>query len=164
LSVLEQIVELLKGHRIEFNETEHAPTLTSEDSSRERGDDLASGAKAIVYKIQDEFKLFVFPADQKMDTKKIKAYFKEQGLRVKKTRFATPEELDSMTGLVPGSVPPFGQPILNLSLCVDPSLGSNEWINFNAGSLTHSIRMSYEDYIRISGATIFDFIQNQEQE
>lgn len=164
MSVFKKIVELLNSRGINFKSKEHAPTHTSEDSARERGDDLASGAKAIVYKIQDQFKLFVFPADQRMDPKMVKAYFKHHGHRVKKTRFATAEELMEMTGLVPGSVPPFGSPILDLELFVDPSLSQNEFINFNAGSLTQSIRMNYEDYIKVSGAIVFKFIKNEEQE
>ncbi len=162
MSVFDKIVEFLNDHGVNFGTKEHAPTLTSEDSARERGDDLASGAKAIVYKVQDVFKIFVLPANQRLNPKMVKNYFRHHGHRVKKTRFATAEELMEMTGLVPGSVPPFGHPILDLELYVDPSLSKSEIINFNAGSLTQSISMSYVDYIKISGAIEFDFVKDSE--
>ena len=79
------------------------------------------------------------------------------GRRIKKSRFATHEELLELTGLVPGSVPPFGSPILPFELFVDPSLEAQERISFNAGSLTNSIQMSLKDYLLVAKAHIFEF-------
>ena len=151
------ITDFLDLKNIPYIHKEHAPTLTSEDSARIRGDKLSQGAKAILYKIEKAYYLFVMAADRKMDTKKIKVYFKKQGRKAKKTRFATPDELLEMTGLVPGSVPPFGQPILDFELFVDPSLTENEQISFNAGSLTNSLSIQVSDYLKVSGAVIFEF-------
>lgn len=154
---LQQIIELLDRRSITYHLQNHAPTKTSVDSARERGEELSNGAKAIVYKIQDAFYLFVLAADQKLDPRKIKTYFKEKGLRAKKTRFATTRELEIMTGLVPGSIPPFGQPILPFDLYVDPTLLSNTRISFNAGSLEHSITMNLQDYLSVANPQIFSF-------
>jgi len=70
--------------------------------------------------------------------------------------------LKSLTGLVPGAVPPFGRPILErpileLDLYVDRSILENERIAFNAGSLTDSIIMNTKDYIMIANPQIFHF-------
>ena len=157
--VFNEIIALLDKHNLEYEHIHHEATPTSEDSARVRGDSLSSGAKAIVYKVQDAYSLFVFAADRRMDPKLIKAHFKEKGLRVKKTRFAKPEELLSLTGLVPGSVPPFGRPIMALDLYLDPSLQENEYISFNAGSLTDSIRMKYSDYQKVAEPFVFNFTQ-----
>lgn len=154
---------MLEEHEISFEELEHEATPTSEDSARVRGDKLSMGAKAIVYKIQDHFALFVFAANEQLNPKLIKAYFKEKGMRVKKTRFARADELFDLTGLVPGSVPPIGKPILELDLYVDPSLLVNEEISFNAGSLTNSIRMKLSDYQHVAKPEIFSFIKAKEE-
>ena len=87
-----------------------------------------------------------------MDSARIKAHFK-----AKKLRFASAEELLDLTGLVPGSVPPFGTPLLPFTLFVDRSIRQNERIAFNAGSLTDSIVMDVEDYLKIASPTVFDF-------
>ena len=50
---------------------------------------------------------------------------------------------------MPGSVPPFGQPILPFPLYVDPRFSRIERIAFNAGSLTDSIVMATDDYRRL---------------
>lgn len=62
-----------------------------------------------------------------------------------------------MTNLVPGSVPPFGSPILPFDLFVDNSIVQNEKIAFNAGSLTDSIIMEVKDYLVVALPNVFDF-------
>ena len=96
--------------------------------------------------------LFVLSAARKIDSQKIKARF-----GTKRLRFATPEELLELTGLVPGSVPPFGRPILPFDLYLDSSVTKNEKIAFNAGSLTTSIIMNCRDYLDLVSTEVFDF-------
>jgi Ala-tRNA(Pro) deacylase len=58
---------------------------------------------------------------------------------------------------VPGSVPPFGRPLLPFPLYADPSVFANERIAFNAGSLTDSIVMPVGDYRRLAAPEVFEF-------
>ena len=153
----QRICALLQSQNLRFEEIHHIATPTSIDSAKIRGDDLSQGAKAILYKVQDGFSLFVFAADKRMNPKLIKDHFKSRGKKAKKTRFASNEELKDLTGLVPGSVPPFGRPILDFDLYIDPSLLENEIIAFNAGSITDSIKMSLSDYIDVSRGEVFTF-------
>jgi prolyl-tRNA editing enzyme YbaK/EbsC (Cys-tRNA(Pro) deacylase) len=74
-------------------------------------------------------------------------------------RFATPEELLELTGLVPGSVPPFGPPILPFELFVDAAIRDNPRIAFNAGSLTDSIILPVPEYLAIAKPRVFEFSQ-----
>lgn len=151
-SCLDRIRSFLKSQAIPFREAHHSPTHTSEESAKARGEDIALGGKAILMKVEEEFKLFVLSAARKIDSSKIKSRF-----GAKRIRFATPEELYNLTGLVPGSVPPFGRPILPFDLYVDTSITANEKIAFNAGSLTTSIIMSSRDYLTLAPPEIFDF-------
>jgi len=142
----------LTAEGVAFREVHHEPTRTSEESARARGEELRVGGKALLIKVDDNFRLFVLSADRKLDSAAIKQRF-----GAKKTRFATPQELSELTGLVPGSVPPFGPPILPFPLFVDPSVFENDRIAFNAGSLTDSIVMPMADYRRLAGAEVFRF-------
>ncbi|CAF1382333.1 unnamed protein product [Adineta steineri] len=151
-NVFNSITTYLKENDISFRSIQHEPTYTSEQSAQIRGEDLSIGGKALVMKIDDKFHLFVLSASKKCDSKKIKEY-----LKTKKIRFATNEELMNLTGLVPGSVPPFGQPILPFELHVDESIVQNEKIAFNAGDLTQSIIMLVKDYLNVTKAHIFLF-------
>jgi len=150
--VFNSLSTYLNDNGISFRSVQHEPTYTSEQSAQARGEDLSIGGKALVMKIEDKFHLFVLSASKKCDSKKIKEYFK-----TKKIRFATSEELMSLTGLVPGSVPPFGQPILPFELHVDDSIIKNEKIAFNAGDLSRSIVMLVRDYLNITKADVFLF-------
>jgi Ala-tRNA(Pro) deacylase len=150
--VLEAVRDFLRSSGAAFVEKQHEPTFTSEESARARGESLSIGAKALVIKSDQVYRLFVLPADRKADSQAIRRH-----LSAKKTRFATAEELAELTGLVPGSVPPFGPPVLPLELFADPALTDNEKIAFNAGSLTTSIIMASADYRRVAGATWLTF-------
>jgi Ala-tRNA(Pro) deacylase len=150
--LLDQIRAWLHAESVPFREVHHEPTRTSEDSARARGEQLRVGGKALLIKVDETFRLFILSADRKLDSAAIKHHFDSR-----KTRFATPEELLELTGLVPGSVPPFGEPILPFPLYADPSVFENERVAFNAGSLTDSIIMPISDYRRLAKPEIFKF-------
>ena len=138
-----RIVTHLDALHLEYRELEHEPTPTSEDSARARGEPLWTGAKAIVLKAGDRFALCVFRATRRLDSGALK-----RALGSKRVRFATAAELLELTGLVPGSVPPFGEPVLPLPLYLDASVADGERVAFNAGALTRSIVMPTEAYLR----------------
>ena len=150
--MFERIKEWLGSTLIEFKEVHHTETKTSEEAAKARGEDISIGGKAIVLKVGDTFKIFVLSAAKKLDSSAIRSHF-----NTKKTRFASRDELLKLTGLEPGSVPPFGKPMIDLDLYVDSSIVGNEKIAFNAGSLTDSIIMSTKDYLELSKPTIFNF-------
>lgn len=150
--VLDRILELLNQHGVGFLRVDHEPTPTSELAAEVRGEPLKIGGKALLLKCDQEHRLFVLPADRKLNSRAIK-----KGLGVKKIRFATADELLALTGLIPGSVPPFGNPILPFDLYVDSGIKENERIAFNAGSLTTSLIMNVSDYLEIAGPGCFDF-------
>ncbi len=153
LPVLDHIRLLLSESDASFREVHHQPTPTSEDSAKARGEDLSTGGKALLMKAGNEFRLFVLPADLRANSGAIR-----KRLGLKKMRFATSDELMELTGLVPGSVPPFGKPILPFDLYVEQRIRDNERIAFNAGSLTDSIIMPVADYLRLAEpADIFEF-------
>jgi len=144
-SILDNILALLDDHGIACRRLHHRPTYTSADAARVRGEFLHIGGKALLLKADDRFVLVVISAALRLDSAALR---RELGIR--RSRFATPAELADLTGLVPGSVPPFGRPILPLTLYVDRSVLANDRIAFNAASLTDSIIMSVEDYRRIA--------------
>lgn len=148
----EAIRKFLDQENVNYRTLRHEPTPTSLDSAQARGEDLAIGGKALVVKYDSTFGLFVLSAADRLNSKAIKAFF-----GAKKTRFATAAELEELTGLVPGAVPPFGRPILPLDLYLDKAFTRNDRIAFNAGSLTDSIIMATDDYLRVARPVIFSF-------
>ena len=150
--VQNDIRHMLKSAEIVYRALHHEPTHTSEQSAAARGESIEIGGKALLIKVGEEFRLFVLSAALRLDSAAIRKRF-----GIKRARFATADELLDMTGLVPGSVPPFGRPILPFDLFADESVLRNDRIAFNAGSLTDSIIMSVEDYVRIARPEVFRF-------
>lgn len=156
MSTYNKIIQLLQG--IDIKVINHPPTHTSQESALARGESINIGGKALVMKTGDNFGIFVLSAARTIDSRKLKDYFK-----VRRIRFATKEELDALTGLPSGAVPPFGRPVFDLNLYADNSILENEFIAFNAGSLTTSIKMKVEDYIKIVNPVVFSFsVKTQE--
>jgi len=151
--ILDNIRNHLNAAGIDFREVQHQPTRTSEESAAARGEELRVGAKALLLRTDGVFQLFVLAADRKLDSAAVR---RQLGLR--KTRFARIEELESLVGLVPGAVPPFGEPILPFNLYADEALGmETDKVAFNAGSLTHSIIMAASDWDSIARPKRFRF-------
>jgi Ala-tRNA(Pro) deacylase len=140
-SVFERIETWLEKEGVPFTVLRHEPVFTSEQAAAIRGTSLASGAKALVVRAGEKFVLIVLPADRKLDSKKARDFF-----GVKSIRFANKEEVVELTGLQPGSIPPFGS-LFNLPTYCDPALAENPSINFNAGDHSISVQMSYADYV-----------------
>jgi Ala-tRNA(Pro) deacylase len=152
-SVLSRLQELLAARQVAFEVSRHEAVFTSEEAAAVRGTSLASGAKALVCRADERFVMFVLPADRRLASKQVRA---SAGIR--SLRFATREEVLEVTGLTPGSIPPFGS-LFGLSTYCDRRLGENERINFNAGDHTVSISLSYADYVRAEGPEVGDFAE-----
>jgi Ala-tRNA(Pro) deacylase len=150
-SVFDRVEELLRRHGVSFEVLRHDPVYTSQQAADIRGTPLASGAKALVCKGDDQFVLFVLPADLKLDSKAVR---RARGW--KKLRFADAQEVAKLTGLEPGAIPPFGS-LFGLPTLCDVRLGDNQTINFNAGDHRVSVSMSYADYIRAESPELGDF-------
>ena len=149
--ILKRIVDLLERHQVTFEQCSHEAVYTSADTARVRGEPLHSGAKALVVKTESRFVLLVLPGDCKLDSKASKKLTGSKSLR-----FAAREEVAELTGLEPGSIPPFGS-LFGLPTFCDTGLADCEQINFNAGAHTESIRMRYQDYLHVESPTVGEF-------
>ena len=155
MTVLDRVQALLRAHQASFSLSSHPPVYTSAQAAEVRGEELKTGAKALIVKADDQFVMLVLPGDRKLDNKRIKTK-----LGCKSFRFATREEVEGLTGLRIGSIPPFGSLLGTTTYC-DRALGDNQRINFNAGSHTESINMGYMDYIKVEKPTLADFSKHQ---
>lgn len=145
--VTKQITDLLKKNNCWFETFEHEPVQTSEEAAKVRtGYTLSQGAKAIIVRVkisnsEKKFVMLVMPGDKRFDNGKVKTIF-----GAKDIRFATVEEVVSLTGGVQtGGVPPFGN-LFGLEVFADCKLFENEKIVFNAGDRRFSVAMRVENY------------------
>ena len=141
VSVFDRVSEHLSASHVSFTVLRHEPVFTSEEAARVRGTSLASGAKALICKCDDRYLMFVMPADRRLASKKVRT-----ALQIRSLRFATADEVLELTGLKPGSIPPFGS-LFGLPTYCDNGLQDQPQINFNAGDHAISVGMSSQDYV-----------------
>jgi Ala-tRNA(Pro) deacylase len=149
--VHQKLIARLQEAGVSFEVTRHEPVYTSAQAAAVRGADLHSGAKALIIKAGDRFVMIVLPADLSLDSKATK-----KALGCKSIRFATKDEVLSLTGLEPGSIPPFGS-LFNLPSYCDTRLADNQHINFNAAAHTLSVSMLYANYLATENPSLDTF-------
>ena len=147
-SVLSRLENILGQHNVNFDVLRHQPVYTSKEAAAVRGTSLASGAKALICKASGDFVMFVMPADRRLASKLVRQQFQLRSLR-----FASREEVQQLTGLAPGAIPPFGS-LFNMSTYCDELLAEQGQINFNAGDHAVSISMAYSDFIDVEKPTL----------
>lgn len=152
-SVFEQIERRFTEAGVSFDVLRHEPVFTSTEAAAVRGTTLASGAKALVCKADEQFVMIVLPADRKLASKQVR---QSQGW--KSLRFADREEVARLTGLEPGSIPPLGS-LFELPTYCDVRLGENPRINFNAGDHAISISIDYAAYAAVEKPMLGTFAE-----
>lgn len=112
---------------------------------------IPEGAKAVILKGKKtgNFYHFVVPENRRLEQKKTQALIGER------FSFASVEDLLKATDCVPGAVPPFGSAV-GLKTFADHRLQETEFLVFNSGTRTGSIKMRSADYFRLEQPNIVD--------
>lgn len=153
-----KISKLLTENNLWFETFKHEEVRTSNDAAKVRtGYSLKQGAKALIVRIKSngerKFVMLVIPGDARFDKKKT-----QDALNSKDIRFATEEEVLTVTeGVKIGGIPPFGN-LFGIAVIVDPSIFENEKIIFNAGDRSFSIAMYSGDYKRLINPVVKEII------
>ena len=151
MTAFSKLKSFLDENNVSYEYKEHEPVRTSEEAAAARGDDIRIGAKAIVLKADDKFVMCVLSAAKKINSKELKKI-----LGIKSLRFATSDEVMEKTNCELGGVPPFGN-IFELDLLVDKSITANEFMAFNAGERTKSLKIKTKDYLELLKPKIEEF-------
>jgi prolyl-tRNA editing enzyme YbaK/EbsC (Cys-tRNA(Pro) deacylase) len=151
MKVFTEIKNFLDENKIDYEFKEHEEVLTSEEAAKVRGEDIKIGAKAMILKCDERFVMFVLSAAKKIDSKKVKKILDCESLR-----FATPDEVMIITNCLPGGVPPFAN-IFKIDLLVDKTIVDNEFMAFNAGERTKSLKIKTKDYFLLLKPRVEEF-------
>lgn len=134
----------------EYDVLRHEPVETCEQAAAVRGTPLGSGSKALLCKGDGGFVLCVLPADRPLRGNAVRRLFKWR-----KLRFANADELDALTGLLPGSVPPFGS-LFELPTVADAAVARLERMNFNAGDRGISLSLDPAHWLAVERPQLAD--------
>ncbi len=152
MEIYENILRILRELNISYEQIDHPPVRTCENSMKYRKEHgwEGVGSKNIIFHAKERFYLVVTTSEKEVKARRFK---KEFG--TKNIRFATPEEVKEVTGCEIGAIPPFGYKNKDLPIYVDEEIFGNEYFMFNPAIHTKSIRIRSEDLLRI-----YKFIEN----
>jgi prolyl-tRNA editing enzyme YbaK/EbsC (Cys-tRNA(Pro) deacylase) len=151
--VWERVQALLRAEGVAARELEHTGVRTADEAAAQRGTPIEIGGKAILLRPGEAgFVVCALSAATELDSKLVR-----RALGVRRLRFATTDELLALTGLVPGTVPPFGEPVLPFPLYVDTFLTMQPQIAFTAGRGDRSLLLAMPDYLRLARPRVLSF-------
>jgi prolyl-tRNA editing enzyme YbaK/EbsC (Cys-tRNA(Pro) deacylase) len=172
-SLCEKIKDMLDKAGVKYSFFEHeesGPSNLSKEIRAKHGFPDAVGAKALVLVVtfrkdnldennsEKKNVLVVLPGHSQLDKKKLKNILPN----MKEFRFATKEELLDLTGLVPGSVPPFGKPILPVDFFVLDKIFQDTnkipEVGFNCARLDASVVMLTSEYLKVVKPDFLEFV------
>jgi len=153
MTLYQKIHDFLENNKIDFNESHHEAVFTSEQAAAARGNPLEEGAKALIFWADNEPIQIVINANKKVDKDIFKTLF-----GYSKLKMVSAEEVEQIASVKPGAVPPFGILFENpIKVYANQELLKNEFIEFNAGDHSVSIRMKTNDWVKIVKPTIGEY-------
>ncbi len=152
--VFKEIITLLDSHGVDYDTVKHEKAITSMDTVQATGFDIQHGAKSILFKTRDGFKLVIVRGDNRADFKKLRNHY-----GTNKIRMATPEEVLEVMRVEVGACYPFGQ-IAGVDMIVDHTLAEVERMHFSPGTHFDHINMKYDDYAEVVKPKLIDVVLN----
>jgi prolyl-tRNA editing enzyme YbaK/EbsC (Cys-tRNA(Pro) deacylase) len=153
----DKVRTVLEAHGLRAAEFEAGSTATSVLAAQQLGVAVGQIAKSLLFMGKDG-KLFmvIAPGDRRLSSGKLKSVM---GV---KSRMASAEEALAATGFGPGGVCPFGIDG-TIRIFVDASLSQYETIYPAAGTDSSGIPMTFDQLVSITGGTVGDFLNNEEE-
>lgn len=152
MSVSTTLKSYLDKNKIPYETLTHEEVYTSQETAEKQDVPGQNFAKCVVINWYGKYALAVLPSTHRVNLEKL-----SQEMGGKEMKLATEDEFGK---LFPdcdlGAMPPMGQ-IYDMPVWVDKLLAKDEWIVFNAGSHTDTIRMKFDDFKKWSKPKILSF-------
>lgn len=147
MAIAQKLLDYLQEHCVTYSHAKHRAAGTSNDLSISR-----NAAKTIVFRSKDELVMLVLNEGRIVDMEAIKKILGCDELTV------VPEkELSDRFGPCdPTAIPPFGT-LFQIPIYCDRTLAQQPEIEFRAGTVKDTIRMSLSEFVQIEAPTMADF-------
>jgi len=150
--VEEKILSALKVHGIEYEVFEHDPVYTCPQMANFLKTDEAHIAKSMIVKKNDgTYLLAVLPGDRKIDLHRL-----GQVTKAAPVTLAPKKEAEEIAQCSVGCVYPLGN-IIKLETLFDSAILRQEFVYFNPGSHTKSVKISTQALTKLANPTVAEF-------
>lgn len=142
----EKVRSFLKARGMEDRITTHKETIdTVEHAAEQIGCTEAEIAKTLSFLVDGKAVIVVMAGDTRVNSSKFKAQFHE------KPHMVPRDDVERLTGDVPGGVCPFAIPE-GVPIWLDISLKRFQWVHPAGGDTFTSVKISPEELEKVSGA------------
>jgi Cys-tRNA(Pro) deacylase len=151
----EEIIGFLKQQGITYELREHEPVYTAPQMAQYLGTSEQRIAKSMVLKKSDGgYVLAVLPGKLRIDFSRFASV-----LGVEKVSLAPIPEAERIARCSVGSVHPFGN-LVDLKTYFDKHILSLDFVYFNPGDHTKSIKINTDDLVRLVTPTVTEFARS----
>jgi Ala-tRNA(Pro) deacylase len=155
MSVSRKLEEYLDMAGVPYEHHVHPTTFTATQTAACMHIPAEEMAKTVIVKADGRLLLAVMAADQKLDVPHLQFMTRAANIDL-----ATEQDFaNAFPECELGAMPPFGI-MFGMPTYCDTSLQENDSIEFNAGSHDDSIRMTFDDFKRLSHPVIIDLVQH----
>lgn len=141
VSIYDSVISLLQKHHIAYKEFDHSPILSYEDAEREQkihGWQGIESKNVFIESKSGKFFIFVTVFTEKVEFGRLKELLGE------KCSIGKREDVERVTGCVPGCVAPFGFPE-DITVILDDKLFEHTDYLFSPGVTTKTIQLAIQD-------------------
>jgi Ala-tRNA(Pro) deacylase len=158
MPILRRLKEQLEAHRLPYEILTHRPAYTAQEVAQAQHVPGRELAKVVIARAGAQFVMAVLPAVRRLDLGKLEAMVGTSNVRVAHEHEFAP----LFPECEPGAMPPFGN-LFGLPLYVDRSLADDEFIVFQAGTHTETVRMRYADFAQLARPRVGDLTLMREE-
>jgi Ala-tRNA(Pro) deacylase len=155
MSIPRSLLDCLHGNKIAYEILPHAKVFTARMAAAAEHIERHHQAKVVMVSTPEGPVMVVLPADRKLDLRKFRRLIHEPISLPTESEFAS-----FFPDCETGSMPPFGN-LYGLPTYVDRHLAEEDYIVFEAGTYTDSIKIRYSDYERAVQPLVSDLALDQ---
>jgi Ala-tRNA(Pro) deacylase len=144
MPILKKLKAMLDEAKVFYEIYTHPLAYTTQEIAEKQHVSGKELAKVVMREVDDNLIMGVLPGSLKVHVNTARA-----NLGASTVRLATEDEFTSrFPECEIGAMPPFGN-LFGLSVVVDPALEKDQYIYFNAGNHTQTVRMKYKDFAEL---------------
>jgi len=152
MTILKKLKDYLEKNQVRYEVGYHERVYTSQEIAAAMHVPGKELAKVVMVKADGKMVMLVLPASYRVDTKKLKKV-----LQCKRLWIAKEKDFEELfPDCEVGAMPPFGN-LYNLEVWVDKVLTEDEFIVFRAGTHVETLKIKYNDYVRLVNPRMGDF-------
>ena len=156
MAIPRNIKQYLFHNNVSYTHKTHPLAFTSQEIAAVEHVPGGEFAKTVVLKADDRMILAVLPGDHIVNMDSLK-----RQVGCEKLTVATEKEfVEKFPACQPGAMPPFGK-LFGLPVYCDSALAQQSEIEFNAGTHTDTLRLTYGSFVRLENPVMISFSEKR---